>query len=300
MALLAHILPGKKCFDGITVFRCNSHMSDRGARKARRSMLSWNPPDRRSIWRNATRLQSPHWRSQSIILFLHWRYFMPQLLPIHFEAGNVDITLTPPNSLLSISQALLDNQPFPDNAFQDEAIPLDAIKASANKEIKLDKVKFSAGGSLFSGFGVYRSSRKLFDALRAEGLDEPMVGRLDFPDLSTKNIFALRWGYDARGTINGAVALGLPGQPGVSFGASGSREGLYALLRLMDRNAKALDAIGETLNSWKMPRQISVPGDLKPGTWVIAETDGEIRLTLGLTYGYNYRDRKSTRLNSSH
>lgn len=213
---------------------------------------------------------------------------MSQLQPIHFEAGNVDITLTPPNSLLSISQALLDNQPFPDNAFQDEAIPLGAIKATADKEIKLDNVKFSAGGSVFSGFGVYRSSRKLFDALKAEGLDEPMVGSLDFPDLDTKNIFALRWGYDAHGTINGAVALGLPGQLRVSFGASGSREGLYALLRLMDRNAKALDAIGETLNSWKMPRQISVPGDLKPGTWVIVETDGEIRLTLGLEYGYNY------------
>jgi hypothetical protein len=213
---------------------------------------------------------------------------MSQLQPIHFEAGDVDITLTPPNSLLSISQALLDNQPFPDNAFQDEAIPLEAIKATANREINLDNVKFSAGGSLFSGFGVYRSSRKLFDALKAEGLDEPMVSRLDFPDLDTKNIFALRWGYDAHGAINGAVALGLPGQPRVSFGASGRREGLYALLRLMDRNAKALDAIGETLNSWKMPRQISAPGDLKPSTWVIAETDGEIRLTLGLEYGYNY------------
>src|SRR5262245_30292063 len=149
---------------------------------------------------------------------------MSQLQPIRFEAANVDITLTPPNSILSISQALLGNQPFPDGAFQDEAIPLGAIKAAASKEIKLDKVKFRADGSAFSSFGVYRSCRKLFDALKAEGLDEPMVSRLDIPDLGTKNLFALRWGYDATGAVSGAVAFG----PSISFGASGRREGLYA------------------------------------------------------------------------
>ena len=163
------------------------------------------------------------------------------LLPIRFEAGNVDITLTTPDAPLSLSKALLDNKPFPDDAFQDEAISLGSIKAAASKEIKLDKVKFSAGGSAFAGFGVYRTSEKFFDDLKAEGLDEPMVRRLDFPDLATKNILALRWGYQAKGAVSGSVAFG----PTISFGASGKQEGLYAVLRVLDRNAKALDAMSE-------------------------------------------------------
>jgi hypothetical protein len=209
---------------------------------------------------------------------------MAELKPVHFTAANVDISLTPPGSPQSIGLALLNNKPIPDDAFTEEAIPLGSIKAAASKDIKLDKVEFSAGGSAFAGFGVYRSTSKLFDALKAEGLDEPMIGRLDFPDLDKKNLFALRWGYGAQGSVGGKVALG----PSISFGASGRLEGLYALLHLVDRNANALDSIIDTVNSWKMPRQVATPGDLKPGTWVISETDGEIQLTLGVEYGYNY------------
>lgn len=209
---------------------------------------------------------------------------MPDLAPITFAAGNVNITLTPPNSPQSVGQALLNNKPFPDDAFVDEAIPLGSIQAFASKDFKLDKVKFAASGSAFAGFGVYRSNSKLLDALKAEGLDEPMVRRLEFPDEATRNLFALRWGYEAQGSVSGAVAFG----PSVTFGASGRREALYAVVRSLDRKDKALDSITDTINSWKMPRQVSGPSDLKPGTWVIAETEGEIKLSLGLTYGYNY------------
>ena len=209
---------------------------------------------------------------------------MPNIPPIRFEAGNVDITLTAPAAPLPIGQALLNNKPFPDEAFQDDAISLGEISAAANKEFRLDKVKFGVGGNAFAGFGVYRSTQKLFAELKAEGLDEPIVKRLDFPDLATQNILALRWGYLAKASVSGAVALG----PSISFGASGKVEGLYALLRVMDRKTKALDAMTETINSWKMPKQISAPTDLKPGTWVIAETDAEIKLNLGVAYGYNY------------
>jgi hypothetical protein len=209
---------------------------------------------------------------------------MADLNPIHFAAGNVDITLSPPSSPQSIGQALLENKRFPDDAFVDGVIPLGSIKAAASKDFKLDKVKFKASGSLFAGFGVYRSTSKLLDALKADGLDEPMVGRLEFPDEDKRNIFALRWGYDAEGSISGTVALG----PSISFGASGRTEALYAVLRSLDRNQKALDSITETIDSWKMPRQVSVPDNLPPGTWLIAETDGELKLSLGLEYGYNY------------
>lgn len=206
--------------------------------------------------------------------------------PIQFKPGGVDITLTPPASPQAIGLALAGNEPFPDTAFADGAIALGSIGASASKDFKLDKVKFKAGGSAFAGFGVYRSGAKLLAALRAEGLDDPMIDDSLFPDDATKNFYALSWGYGVDGSVNasGAVALGV----GVSFGASGKGERLYSLVRSLDRGAKSLDAITETVKSWKMPRQVSAPEDLSPGTWLIAETDGSFSLNLGLEYGYNY------------
>ena len=209
---------------------------------------------------------------------------MPNIQPIRFEAGNVDITLIAPDDPLNIGQALVANKPFPDDAFQNDAIALGRISAAASKEFRLDKVRFGVGGDAFAGFGVYRSSEKLFDDLRMEGLDEPMVRRLDLPDLNTKNIYALRWGYLAKASAKGAVALG----PTISFGASGKIQGFYGLLRVIDRKRKALDAINETIASWKVPRQIATPDDLPAGSWVIAETDGEIKMNVGVAYGYNY------------
>lgn len=211
---------------------------------------------------------------------------MSGLQPIHFEAGNVDINVEPPSNLPAVANALLNNQAFPDIAFTDGAIPLGAIKASASRDFKLDKVKFGGSGSIFAGLGVYRSTGKLFDALKAEGLDEPMISRLEFPDLATKNLYAVRWGYNVEGSVSGSVALGV----GLNFGASARREALYAVLRSLDRNTKSVTALTETINSWKMPRQIDSPDDtkIKPGTWLIAETDGELKLSLGIEYGYDY------------
>jgi len=211
---------------------------------------------------------------------------MPNLQPIHFDLANVDITVEPPANLPNVANALLNNQPFPDNAFTDGAIPLGSIKASASGDIKLDKVRFGASGGIFAGMGIYRSTSKLFDALKAQGLDEPMVSRLEFPDLAAKNLYAVRWGYNVEGSVSGSVALGV----GLNFGASGRREALYAVLRSLDRNAKSVNGITETINSWKMPRQIDSPDDakIKPGTWLIAETDGELKFSLGVNYGYDY------------
>lgn len=100
---------------------------------------------------------------------------MAEIAPIDFEAGKVKITLTPPADPQSIGLALAQNVPFPDDAFQDDSIVLGAIKASASKDFTLDKASFKASASAFAGFAVYRNSRKLFVALKAEGVAEPMV-----------------------------------------------------------------------------------------------------------------------------
>ena len=208
---------------------------------------------------------------------------MAEIAPIHFEAGDVDITLSAPTAPQSVALALAQNTAFPDDAFQDGAISLGGIKATASHDFTLDKATFKASAGAFAGFGVYRDSGKLLAALKAEGLDEPMVTNLSFP--ADRDLYALRWGYDLSGSVNGTVALG---PAGVSFGASGRTEGLYAVLRSLERTTRAREAVAKTINSWKMPRQVSIPSDLEPQTWLISETDGEIKLSLGVEYGYNY------------
>ena len=198
---------------------------------------------------------------------------------------NGKLILTPPDGLKSLGKALADNTPFPDDAFKAGAIAFGSIDVSAEKDIDLGgDVKFSASGSAFAGFGVYRKIGKLYRALRAEGLDEPIVSRLGLPEDPAKNLYALRWGYDASAGVNGKLALG----PGVSFGASGQTEGFFAVLHSADRNRGARDAVLATASGWMLPRQVTEPGKLKPGTWVLAETGGEIKLSLGVEYGYEY------------
>lgn len=206
------------------------------------------------------------------------------LTPVRFELGDADINLEAPASPQSIGLALLNNQPFPDDAFVDGAITLGKIKASASKEIELSGIKFSANASGLAGFGVYRSNRKLLGELKREGLDEPLIQRLEFPHEETRNLFALRWGYGVGGSMSGKVAF----TPGVSFGIDGQREGLYAVIRSFERNTNALDSVKATINSWRMPRQVNSLDEIKPGTWLISEADGSLKLSVGVEYGYKF------------
>ena len=76
---------------------------------------------------------------------------------------NGKLILTPPDGLKSLGKALADNTPFPDDAFKAGAIAFGSIDVSAEKDIDLGgDVKFSASGSAFAGFGVYRKVGKLY------------------------------------------------------------------------------------------------------------------------------------------
>lgn len=208
------------------------------------------------------------------------------LQPIQFSAGNVQITLEPPTSLPAIGDALVNNRPFPDEAFVNGAISLGAIGAKASEAFSLGNAKVKFGGGIGGGFGVYRSVSKLQAVLKVKGMDEPMIDRLNFPESSTSDLYAMQWNYNASASVSGEVALGAG--VGVAFGASGRHEGFFALVRLIERTAKARDAIEKTLSSWKMPRQVAHANDLEQGTWVIAETEGSMSLSLGVKYGYDY------------
>lgn len=203
---------------------------------------------------------------------------------IRFELGNADINLESLASPPSADIALVNNQPFPDDAFVDGAIPLGAIKISASRDIILNGIRFSGAASNFAGFGVYRSNLNLLSALKIDNLDELIIKQLDFPDEDTRNLFVLRWGYELGAAASGKIAFA----PGVSFGVDGRREGFFSVIRSFDRNANALDALKSTVNSWRAPRQINSLDDIKPGTWLIAEAEGALKLSLGVEYGCKF------------
>lgn len=209
---------------------------------------------------------------------------MPNLQSVHFNLANVDISVEPPSDLPAVAKALSENKPFGDDAFADGAIRLGSIKAAASKDFALDGIRFGASGGLFSGLGVYRAAGGLIGDLKAQGLSDPVIDEISLPVTASNELYAIRWGYDASASVSGKIALG----PGLEFGASGRTEGLYAVVRSLDRNLGSLDALGKTINSWKMPRQVRNPDSLEPGTCLIAETDGSLKLSLGVEYGYNY------------
>jgi hypothetical protein len=96
----------------------------------------------------------------------------------------------------------------------------------------------------------------------------------------------LRWGYDLEGAARGSVALGVG--PTASFGAEGKRLGAYAVVRQIPGDLGALSALQSVFQSWMLPSQFRAIDDLEPGTWIVAEVDGSLAITLGAQYGYDF------------
>src|SRR5262249_42108322 len=47
-------------------------------------------------------------------------------------------------------------------------------------------------------------------------------------------------------------------------------------------------AIEQTIKSWMLPRQVDSVTNLEPGTWIVAEVDGEFGAKIGAQFGYDY------------
>ena len=117
-------------------------------------------------------------------------------------------------------------------------------------------------------------------------LDSRAVEGIDFQDLGAARFVAFHWGYDLSGAANGSVALA--GGVGVNFGVEGSRDALYAVIRVFKQDPNARTAIADTLDSWKLPRQVKSIEDLDPGTWILTEVNGAFGFKLGAQVGYDY------------
>jgi hypothetical protein len=189
-------------------------------------------------------------------------------------------------------------KPFPAGEFKNGEFSVTKIKASASasfppgdpaKGIQFQG-KVQGGGAL----GVYQTPENLLNALKGEGVDEPIANLLDLKIGADQNLLALRWGFGFEASVAGKVAF--PAAPGLNLNvaASGKKTGLSVLLHYQKRTDSVTDSIKDTLKSWRIPSQIKTIDDANPkdslaaGTTVLYETLGKLDLSLGVEYGYDY------------
>lgn len=125
------------------------------------------------------------------------------------------------------------------------------------------------------------------DVLKTLSADANISGDIDLKTgtAATDRFMLLRLTYNLGGTAKGTAALGA----GITanFGATGQLSGDWDVVhRFGGENAPKV--LADTFSSWRLPLTVSQPGDLQPGTWLVAEINGSIGLNLGVQAGYNY------------
>ena len=196
----------------------------------------------------------------------------------------VGVEIVPPAADLEVVNALASNSPFPQRTIE---LGHGSIRASAGRDILFGNgtstVSFNGSTSAFAQLGVYFDPDTMLAALELNDNIAPGMKLEKNPNVLYS---VLRWGYDVKASARGSIAMGAPG--GITFGADGAKEGLYAVIRRLEKNTGALTTVGDTLNSWMMPSQIRSIDDLQPGTWLIADIEGSIALHLGAQFGYDF------------
>jgi hypothetical protein len=117
-----------------------------------------------------------------------------------------------------------------------------------------------------------------------------------FPTDGKSRFLAVRWGFDISGQASGKMAL----DPGVdiTFGVSGSSDGLFAFITSVDPATHVRDAFLALLKAWCTPAAVADGSrPLPPGSWIITEVTGQLNASLGFDAGYDFNWVKQVSLN---
>ncbi|HSE11963.1 MAG TPA: hypothetical protein VLB69_04940, partial [Rudaea sp.] len=181
--------------------------------------------------------------------------------------------------------AIATNAPFP------SAVELGSISlgASTGQGIRFTAgdaaVTFKSAASLESGLGIFDAPR---DALNSLGLDRANAVDLQLAPPQGSRWALMRWRYETSGTASGSHPLGAIGA--ATLGVDAKAEAAYAVLHGFDAATGAQDVLAATIASWRLPRHVALEnGDvnIRPLTWIVAEADGSLALTLSARLGYD-------------
>lgn len=212
------------------------------------------------------------------------------------SAKGISLSAESPASFLL---AAADNQPFTAPG----TVANGQLTAQGDGDFVFDggggRVTFGGGASAGASLSAFFDPAKLAASLGAT-IGDPTTGQLGLPaeladeltagfgtpPLADELLLALRWGYQVDAEAGGKLALGTAGN--ASFGFDGHTSGLFAVCRRLPRATGARDAIRDLLGNWMLPRQVTAVSDLEPGTWLVAQVDGGLALTLGAQLGYDF------------
>ena len=144
-------------------------------------------------------------------------------------------------------------------------------------------VSFRGGAAFDGSLAVYSTADDLRKDLDPDG---KTIDAIDMPDSGVSRYVVLSWTYDIQAAAKGSLALGVGAS--VRFSAEGQRDGFFAVIRAFDVDPPAREAVQSVLDNWMLPGQVASPDQLAPGTWLVAEVDGEFAAKLSARFGYRY------------
>jgi hypothetical protein len=208
--------------------------------------------------------------------------------------GRTNLTLSGSTDA-DAAKAILTNDKFPDGNIELGHISFAADTGTVSlkpEAVGGATVSFDIAASLRSGMGVYDKSA---DAINALHLADPPS--LKIGDVAGQRYLLMEWGYSASFSGSASHPVGLLGT--VSFGVDAERNSVFAVLHRFDVNQGAHVVIEDTFTSWRLPRHVALVGrdlNVKPGTWLLAEADGSLALTLAASLGWNISFAKDAKL----
>src|SRR5262249_51083682 len=150
--------------------------------------------------------------------------------------------------------------------------------------------------------GVYDDPAKAIAALDIETPDALKL-KIDRPEDAAGNLIptryvAMEWGWNAAANISAKHPIGMLGS--VTFGADVKTDRLYAVLHGFPGTALAPTALTETFSSWRLPRHLaqkpSLNDEIAPSTWIIAEAEGSVALSVAAQLGYDFKIARDAQL----
>ena len=199
------------------------------------------------------------------------------------SAAKVDVSLTTDADVL---QAIVDDKPFPTRTNGKIELGSIMLEAQGGNQVKFDAgqgtVGFDFSASFKTGAGVFDQPA---DAIGSLQLNAPPKLDLVIPGDPASRYLLMLLGYKASGSFSASHPLGVLGT--LTFGAQASGDAVYAVLHRFPGITGAGTALGDTISSWRLPRQVTKPDDLKPGTWLVAEADGSLAIQVAAALGYD-------------
>lgn len=214
----------------------------------------------------------------------------------------LDPDILAPGSALKVSvtgatdadvlQAIAQNTAFPTRP--NGQLPLGSIdlQASGGNQVAFKAgpggtVSFNFSASFHSGVGVFDNPA---DALSSLALDSAPNLDLSIPGDPSSRYLLMVVGYQASGSASETSPIGVLGS--VTFGAQASGDQLLAVIHRFPAGTGtgtgADTVLGDTISSWRLPRHVDSVGDLKAGTWLIAQTDGSVAFNIAAQLGYDF------------